>query len=439
MNDIRVALTGAAGGYGRTLLQQLRRRADMRAAVLVDPDTDAVLAMLDSLGVTEQERAVSGTAAEAASVVRSGGVAVVVPDAFDPRCYDVLVEATGRPAAGYGFALDALRHDRGVVMVSKEVDSVAGRQLCQLAQDRGVGYVPGRGDQPANLLDLLARVEDLGLEVVAAGKAGEYDLHYDPLSGTAELNGRTVPAPGLAELLELDTDVRASLSRRAGELGGLLRHIAADYCEMAVVSQYTGLGSDGPTMHYPVARPAELADIYAERADGGLLGSTGVLDVFVMLRLPGEASFAGGVFVVVRTGDPQTWSMLREKGHVVSRDGRYACIYHPYHLMGVETPGSIVQAAAGLRLTAQPRGVRMAARATTAISSGTVLRVAGHHHEIDGCEPVFVGLDSSSGEACPFYLLDGARAGRDIEPGQILGLDDVEGVDAEVLGALVTP
>lgn len=431
-------MTGAAGGYGRTLLQQLRRRSDMRATVLVDPDTDAVEAMLGSLGVPADEVEVCRTPDAARAAVSSGRVAVAAPEALDDRSYDVLVEATGRPAAGFRFARDAMLQGKGVVMVSKEVDSAAGRHLAQLARRRGVGYLPGRGDQPANLLELLDRVQDLGLEVVAAGKAGEYDLHLDPTSGLAELNGRSEHAPGLAGMLVLDADLRGSLARRAGSVGTLLRHVAADYCEMAVVSQYSGLGSDGPTMHYPVARPAELADIYAERADGGLLASTGVLDVFVMLRLPGEASFAGGVFVVVRTGDPQTWSMLQDKGHVVSRDGRYACIYHPYHLMGVETPASVVQAASGVVRTPQPHGVNMAARVTQTIPAGSVLRVEGHHHEIAGCEPVFVSTQASPAEACPFYLLDGARTRRDVEPGEVLRLDDVEGVDAELLDALVT-
>lgn len=410
----------------------------MRAAVLVDPDVDAVRGLLRSLGVPEDESEVCRTPDEAESAVAAGRTAVGLPEAFDERSYDVLVEASGRPAAGFRFARDAVLHGRGVVMVSKEVDSVAGRHLAQLARRRGVGYLPGRGDQPANLLELLARAQEMGLEVVAAGKAGEYDLHLEPTNDVAELNGRVEHAPGLAQLLVLGADVRGSLTRRAESVSGLLRHVAADYCEMAVVSQYSGLGSDGLTMHYPLARPAELADIYAESADGGLLTSTGVLDVFVMLRLPGEASFAGGVFVIVRTGDPETWSMLREKGHVVSRDGRYACIYHPYHLMGVETPESIAQAAAGRTLTPQPQGVRMAARATQAIPAGTRLLVAGHHHEIAGCEPVFVEASASREGACPFYLLDGARACRDIRPGDILRLDDVEGVDPEVLDALVT-
>ena len=37
------------------------------------------------------------------------------------------------------------------------------------------------------------------------------------------------------------------------------------------------------------------------------------------------------------------WEILKGKGHVMSRNGKYCCIYHPYHYMGLETPVSILE------------------------------------------------------------------------------------------------
>jgi len=85
-------------------------------------------------------------------------------------------------------------------------------------------------------------------------------------------------------------------------------------------------------------RSVALPDIYATREAGGVLGVMGVLDVFNCLRRPDEASFAGGVFVVVSLADAATGALFAGKGIPVSRDRSRALIYNPSHLLGVEAP-----------------------------------------------------------------------------------------------------
>ncbi|OIH96667.1 MULTISPECIES: homoserine dehydrogenase [unclassified Curtobacterium] len=407
----RVALTGARGGYGRTLLAQLRNVADMTPTVLVDPDVDGVRAMLDDLAVTD---------------------VAVVPDLVDVdwSAVDVLVEATGRVAAGVAYAEAAIAHGVHVVMVSKEVETVAGVALAATAAAAGVRYLPGDGDQPANLVRLVAWVERVGLEIVALGKSGEYDLVFDPAAGTVTQVDERIDAPGMAELLALGDDLHATLDARARLVAPLKRRAAADHCEMAVVAQYTGYTADREDLHYPVVRTAELADVYAARADGGITGRPGSLDVFSMLRLPDEASFGGGVFVVVRTGDPETWTLLAGKGHVVSRDGRYACVFWPYHLMGVETPLTIAAAVEDTATTPVPsQSSVLAGRTDAPVAAGTVFRVAGHHHEVSGIDPVLLSAAEAAEGTAPFYLLGGARLVRDLPAGHLLTFDDLEDVD----------
>ncbi|NRD27414.1 homoserine dehydrogenase [Frigoribacterium sp. VKM Ac-2836] len=432
---VRVLLTGANGGYGRTLLDQLRRLPDLTATQLVDPDVAGVRVMLDELGVPSAEVATPTTAAATAQAVSSGSIAVIADaSAVDWEGVDVLVEATGRIEAGHRYADTALEHGVHVVMVSKEVESVAGVALSAKARAAGLRYLPGDGDQPANLLRLVAWVLECGFDVVALGKSGEYDLAFDPATGVVDQAGTTVDAPALGSLLDLGDDPLATLEARAAAVTGLKRAAAADSCEMNVVSLYTGARADVEAMHYPVARPDELADLYTAREDGGLLGRTGVVDVFSMLRLPGEASFAGGVFVIVRTGDPVTWETLRGKGHVVSRDGRHACIYWPYHFMGVETPLSIVAAVDGTSHLPEPRQhTVLAARAGEALSAGTAFRVEGHHHEIANVAPVIVDPDDEG--IAPYYLLGGARLVADVAPGDLVRLDDLADVPEAALAA----
>jgi predicted homoserine dehydrogenase-like protein len=430
---LRVALTGANGGYGRTFLAQLAQTPEIRPAVLVDPDVAGVRRMLDELGVPADRVAESVDPATTARLVEQDRIALVASaDALDWAGIDVLVEACGRVPAGFGYAAAALDHGTHVVMVSKEVDTVVGVELGARAGAKGLSYLPGDGDQPANLLRLVDWVSAVGLDIVAIGKSGEYDLELDPATGRVTQAGVTVEAPALLDLLELGDDVAGTLARRADAVRGLKRAAAADSCEMAVVATRTGASADVEAMHYPVARIAELADIYSARADGGILGHDGVVDVFSALRLPGEASFAGGVFAVVRTGDPATWELLRGKGHVISKDGQYACIYWPYHYMGVETPLTVHAAADRVpALPARPT-MLLAARATEDLAIGAVLKVEGHHHEIAGVAPVM--LDPAEGVS-PYYLLDGARLTKPVARGALIGLDDVEGVDEPALDA----
>jgi predicted homoserine dehydrogenase-like protein len=407
----RVALTGARGGYGRTLLAQLRLVPDMLPTVLVDPDVDGVQAMLDDLGIAD---------------------VAVVPgiDGIDWDAIDVLVEGTGRVAAGVAYAEAAIAHGVHVVMVSKEVETVAGVALAATAAEAGVRYLPGDGDQPANLIRLVAWVERVGLEIVALGKSGEYDLVFDPTANTITQVDETIPAGEMGSLLTLGPALHETLAARAAVVAPLKRRAAADHCEMTVVAQYTGYTADREDLHYPVVRPAELADVYATIADGGIIGHAGSVDVFSMLRLPDEASFGGGVFVVVRTGDPETWALLAGKGHVVSRDGRYACVFWPYHLMGVETPLTIDAAMTGTTTVAVPAHTSvLAGRTAWAFPAGTAFAVEGHHHEIAGVDPVLLAAPDAEAGTAAFYLLGGTRLVRDVPAGHLLTFDDVEGVD----------
>jgi predicted homoserine dehydrogenase-like protein len=421
---VRVAITGANGGYARTLLSQLQQIDAIDVAALCDLDTERVRGTWAELGG-------DGTPALIDDLDRL----LDVP-------FDVLVEATGNPARGYAIARAALEDGRHVVMVSKEVDSVAGPALLATAERAGVGYTLAGGDQPANLVGLVATLRLLGLDIVAVGKSSEYDLVYDPRSGVLQQLDQQVEVPELADLLELGDDVAATLDRREKAVAVLARTATADYCEMAVVAANAGFTPDGERLHYPVARPAELADIYAPREHGGILGDTldgtGRIDVFSALRLPGEASFAGGVFAVVRTTDPVTWETLAQKGHVTSRDGRYACIYLPYHLMGVETPLTILALAhrgvpVGYR---RPRGdVLLAGRARVPLPAGTVLAMGGHHHDVEGVEPVLVRRTDVGDDVAPLYLASFATVTRALAPGDLLRLGDLDGVDPALAAA----
>ena len=425
---VRYGMTGAKGGFARTLLAQTLRMPRLVPAVLCDLDVPGLRALCLELGFPAESLVECADAAAVAAAPADAVVLVADVGLMAHSRYDILVEATGNPAIGYKIACSAIEAGRHVAMVSKEVDSVAGIDLSRKAAARGVVYTTADGDQPANLIGWVSWARTLGLEIVAAGKSSEYDLVFDPATGDITQLDQRFACPGMGELMDLGTDVQATVAARRAVLQGRKTSATADYCEMAVVATNTGLVPDVELLHYPVARVAELADIYALKEDGGLLGRTGAIEVFNVLRTPQEASFAGGVFVVVKTFDSVTWELLRQKGHVVSRDGKYACMYLPYHFMGIETPISLLNAVLHGRASGSDRPTQCAVlggRATQDIAAGTVLRMGGHHHDVTGVQAVLLPRADAPADVAPLYLAAHATTARDIRAGELLLLGDI--------------
>lgn len=410
---VRMALTGAKGGFARTLLAQCRFIPGIAVGALCDLDPEGVAALLHSLGYASITYRLCADAQDVRAAVAAGRT-VIVSDyrLLDEVPVDIVVEATGNPEISMRIALAAIERGVHVAMVSKETDSVVGPQLTLAARRKSVVYTTADGDQPSNLIGLVSWVRLLGFEVIAAGKSSEYDYVFDAETGVVDYEGRVLPAPALSSLWHLGGDVAGSLRARSQAIAVLPQSATPDYCEMNVVANSTGLIPACDTMSYPLCRVAELADVFIPEADGGILKRTGVVDVFNCLRRTDEASFAGGVFVVVRATDGESWDLLRQKGHLLSRDGKYACLYLPYHLMGLETPVSLFSAVLHGRPSGaadQARHAVMAMRTTRAFAAGEALSMGGHHHMVEGVEPLLLPPGEDSLALAPFYLAANKR------------------------------
>jgi predicted homoserine dehydrogenase-like protein len=430
---IRIAISGAKGDFGRSLLVQCRAIPSIDLVALCDIDLDGLTATMSDLGFASERMAVCTSAEEARAAQGEGRVALV-PDhrllaAFE---LDALVEATGRPEVSVTMAEEALTRGVHVIMATKESESVAGPYLAALARDKGVVYTTPDGDQPSNLIGLVTWAQCLGFEIVAAGKASEYDYIYDPAAESLSYTDRRIDVPGFAELWDLGTDVPGRVQARSRALDALPQSATPDYCEMNVVANAIGFPPSCNAMSYPICRIGELADIFVPREDGGILDRTGVVDVFNCLRRTDEVSFGGGVFVIVRCTDSRIWEVLRGKGHVVSRDGRHACIYLPYHLMGLETPTSILSAVLLGKPTGAPAPLPhavMAARAERDFAAGEVLRMGGHHHVIEGTSACLLPISDEVSALAPFYVAADRRLTRPVAKGNLIPLSalDLEG------------
>ena len=435
---VETCLVGS-GSFGRSFLAQGRKVPLMRARVAVDVDAAIAAEAFKSVGIDARDIAVCATAADAKAAwnagrfVAAGNLAAVVELPID-----VVVEATGHPEAGARHARTAVEAGRHLVLVSKEVDSVVGPGLARQARARNRIVTPVDGDQPSLLIGLVTWAETLGFAIVAAGKSSEYDFVFDASSGTMTSQGVTVATPGFGAHWTLG-------SRAAGELVEARAHAAAalpqrtvpDLCEMLIVGNAVGLAADRPDFHAPIARICEVPTLFATRAEGGLLEGDRRLDVFNCLRAPDEISFAGGVFVVVRCEEAATWDMLREKGHILGRDGATAMLWLPRHLLGLEAATSVLEAAVLGRSSGSddPRPhLDLVARADADIPAGTVLTASGHHHSIANVSGAMVpGAALGASVPIPYYLAANRRLLRTVAKGATILCGDVELDETSVL------
>ncbi len=172
---IRIGLIGA-GKFGTMFLTQVRRTAGMHLVSLADLDVPRARSQLVSAGWDAAQFAAASlddALKHRSTFVTDGADALIAcPD------IDVIVEATGDPKTGIGFALDAIAHGKDIVMVNVEADALAGPLLARKARAAGVIYSLAWGDQPALICEQVDWARACGFKVISAGKGTRYHPTY---------------------------------------------------------------------------------------------------------------------------------------------------------------------------------------------------------------------------------------------------------------------
>lgn len=426
------ACIAGAGDFGRGVLRQARQMEKLSARIAIDINPEKAAEALRHAGISDAQIMVCHSKSDAEKAWQEGMfIATAAFETIQALPFDILVESTGIPDVGARYAEAALLAGKHVGIATKETESVVGPYLTRLAYQQGRLFTPLDGDQPSLLIGLLTWARTLGFEIIAAGKSSEYDFIWDEANETVTCNGTAFPAPGLSELWELPAGGERDVVEARSKLLAAIPQISVpDLCEMVNVANATGLCPDRPEFHAMILRTAEVPTLLDIQSQGGVLQGLERLEVFNCLRRPDELSFAGGVFVVVRCEDPHVWTLLRDKGHVLSHSGNSAMIYLPRHLLGLEAPISLLdvvingQTSGGGHATT-PK-FDLTARATQPIKAGQHLEMRGHHRHIEGLRPELHPAGAlAPGAKVPFYLLPGAHVIRDIVPNQPITLADV--------------
>src|SRR3954471_1047969 len=149
---IRVALIGA-GKFGSMFLSQVPHTPGLEVSLIVDLDPDRAREACRTVGWDDAQIA--------ATKFTNDGSAATAGD------IEVIVEATGNPAAGIAHARAAIGAGKHIVMVNVEADVLAGPLLAEEARAKGVVYSMAYGDQPALTSELVDWARACGFEVAA--------------------------------------------------------------------------------------------------------------------------------------------------------------------------------------------------------------------------------------------------------------------------------
>jgi predicted homoserine dehydrogenase-like protein len=401
---VRVALIGA-GKFGSMFLSQVPHTSGLDVPVIVDLDPDRAKDACRTVG-WDAQRIVATTFTRDAGEALSAGI-------------EVVVEATGSPSAGIRHARAAIAAGKHIVMVNVEADVLAGPLLADEARGAGVVYSLAYGDQPALTAELVDWARATGFRVVAAGKGTKYLPAYHDVTpdGVWQHYGLTA---GEAQSAGMNPQMFNSF------LDGTKSAI-----EMAAIANATGLDVPADGLSFPPCGVDDLPHVLRPRQHGGVLERGGLVEVVSSLERDGRPVFRDlrwGVYVVLEAPNDYAADCFRQYGLKTDASGRYAAMYKPYHLIGLELNVSVLSAALRREPTGQPLSFRgdVAAVAKRDLRAGEMLDGEGGYTVWGRLMPAAASLEAG---ALPIGLAHRVKLKHDIAHGGLVRWSDVE-IDA---------
>jgi predicted homoserine dehydrogenase-like protein len=337
---VRVGLIGA-GKFGTMFLAQALRTPGLHLMAVADLSPERALAALARTGWPAERIA----AADLATALRTGATHVGDDAEALIRApgMEVVIDATGVPKAGLRHAPLAIAEGRHIVMVNVEAHVLAGPLLARRAAAAGIVYSMAYGDQPALIAEQVDWARACGLPVVAAGKGTKYLPAYHA-STPETVWGHYGLTPEQAEQGGMNPQMFNSF------LDGTKSAI-----EMAAVANATGLAPPSDGLAFPPCGVDDLPLVLRPRTAGGRLEQAGQVEVVSSLERDGRPVFRDlrwGTYVVFEASTDYVARCFAEYGVVTDPSGRYAALYRPSHLIGLELGISVASAA----LRGEPTG-----------------------------------------------------------------------------------
>ncbi|NCZ81572.1 MAG: flagellar biosynthesis protein FlgA [Betaproteobacteria bacterium] len=413
---LRIGLIGA-GKFGSMFLSQVLKTPGMHLLAVAD---------LNPLQARESLKRVGFKAAQLAAKSFDAALrrrqCFITDDAIsmiESSSIDIVIDATGSPAAGIAHVLACCEHGKHIVMVNVEADALAGPLLARRAAEAGIVYSLAYGDQPALICEMIDWAQTCGFEVIAAGKGTKYLPAYH----------QSTPATVWSHY---------GLSEAQAQLGGMNSQMFNSFLdgtksaiEMAAVSNASGLLPAPEGLSFPPCGVDDLARVLRPRELGGVLAHRGQVEVISSLERDGRPVFRDlrwGVYVTLAGDSDYVRRCFKEYGLVTDPSGAFTAMYKPFHLIGLEL--GITVASVGLR--AEPTGAPRAWHADVIATAKRDLKV-DERLDGEGGFTVYGRLmpaaDSLRLGGLPLGLAQGIKLKRAVKCGEALRWSDVR-VDA---------
>jgi predicted homoserine dehydrogenase-like protein len=409
---VRIGVIGA-GKFASMFLTQALGVPQMHVVGVADIDTGKARAALDRTGwPAERYRAAS-----AAEALRTGGTWVTdsARDLIAVPGLEVLIEVTGNPAAGADHAAAGIAAGLHVIMVNVEADCLVGPVLAEQARAAGVVYSMAYGDQPALISEQVDWCRTIGFDVIAAGKGTKYLPEYETSTPDTvwDYYGFTPE-----QLAAGDFNPKMFNSFLDGTKSAI---------EMAAVANAAGLVPQDEGLLFPPVDTDDLATVLRPRSAGGVLSREGTVEVVSSLHRDGrevQRDLRWGVYVTFEARTDYAARCFAEYGVRTDPSGRYAALYRPSHLIGLELGISVASAVLRGEPTGTPRGFQgdVVSVAKRDLRAGEVLDGEGGYTVRGALAPAAASL---ARRALPIGLAAGVTLRAPVAAGAVLTYDGV--------------
>ena len=398
---VRVGLIGA-GKFGSMFLAQVPTTPGLVVTTIADLDPAQAMLRCREVGWDDARVASTGFVDDAEVMIRGDKV-------------DVVVEATGHPAAGIKHALLCAAHGKHVVMVNVEADVLAGPYLAQQARQAGVVYSMAYGDQPALTMEMIDWARSCGFEVVAAGKGTKYLPSYH--ASTPDT---------VWSYYGLSAEEAAAAGMRSQMFNSFLDGTKSGI-EMAAIANAAGLQAPANGLAFPPCSADDLAQVLRPQSVGGQLECSGQVEVVSSLERNGnpvDRDLRWGVYCVFEAPNDYSAACFRQYGMNTDDSGRYSAMFKPFHLIGLELNISILSAALRGQPTGAPVGFNadVAAVAKRDLAVGETLDGEGGYTVWGKIMPAQASI---AAQALPIGLASDVKLTAPIKQGQVVTQKDI--------------
>jgi predicted homoserine dehydrogenase-like protein len=410
---VRVVVIGV-GKFGSMYLSQAPRTPGIHVVAVVDLSPDrarASLARVDWDAHRMSAASLAQAVKDGSTFVTDDAAAVIASD-----WVDIVIDATGSPAAGIAHALLCCEHRKHIIMVNVEADVLAGPLLARRAKEAGIIYSMASGDQPALIAEMVDWARTIGMDVVCAGKGTKYlPIYHQSTPDTVWGHYGFTPE----QVAGGDFNAQMFNSFLDGTKSAL---------EMAAVANGCDLTPPKEGLYFPPCGVDDLPHILRPHADGGILTQKGTVEVVSSIERDGRPVFRDlrwGVYAVFEAPSKYVMDCFQQYGLKTDASGKYAAMYKPYHLIGLELGISVASIA-----------VRQEATGATGEWRGDVGATAkrdlkkGEKLDGEGGFTVYGKLmqvaDSLRIQALPIGLAHNMVLKRDIAAGAVVTWNDVD-------------